>query len=111
MEQVTIEEAQERLADLMTAAANGETVIIVGDNQPAVRLLPLVPLNIPEIDMNGVYQLPDDPNAPVPPRHPKFGSAAGMIWMSEDFDEPLEVLLSIGDCYVAKHSCNAGSGY
>ena len=30
MGQVTIEEAQARLADLMTAAANGETVIIVG---------------------------------------------------------------------------------
>jgi antitoxin (DNA-binding transcriptional repressor) of toxin-antitoxin stability system len=90
MEQVTIEEAQTRLGDLMTAAANGETVIIVGDNQPAMRLMPLVPPNIPVVDMAGIYQLPDDPDAPVPPRHPKFGSAAGLIWMSEDFDEPLE---------------------
>lgn len=87
MEQVTIAEAQERLADLMAAAANGETVIIVGENQPAMRLLPLVPPNIPAVTMDGLYQLPDDPNAPVPPRHPKFGSAAGMIWISEDFDE------------------------
>jgi antitoxin (DNA-binding transcriptional repressor) of toxin-antitoxin stability system len=41
MEQVTIEEAQERLADLMAAAAHGETVIIVGADAVPFQIVPL----------------------------------------------------------------------
>jgi antitoxin (DNA-binding transcriptional repressor) of toxin-antitoxin stability system len=40
------------------------------DNQPVVKLIPVLPVKI----------------------RPKFGSAKGMIKISDDFDEPLEEL-------------------
>jgi prevent-host-death family protein len=68
MHQVDIEEAKTHLPDLVEAAIRGIEVVITKDNQPVVKLVPL---------------------APSTP-HPRFGSAAGLITMSEDFDAPLE---------------------
>ena len=68
MHQVDIQEAKTRLPDLIEAAISGIEVVITQDNQPVVKLVPL---------------------ARNKPR-PRFGSAAGLIAMSEDFDAPLE---------------------
>lgn len=68
MTQITLEDAQRRLPDLIAAALGGEDVVITGKDQPGVRLVPLV----------------------AEPNWPKFGSAKGQILIADDFDEPLE---------------------
>jgi prevent-host-death family protein len=68
MHQVDIDEAQAHLPDLVQAAMSGVEVIITKDDRPVAKLLPL---------------------AQTKPR-PQFGSAAGLITMSDDFDAPLE---------------------
>lgn len=67
MHQVTVEQAMERLRELIEAAINGEDVVITQDGEPVVRL------------------------APVAARHKRRvpGLNRGAVWMSEDFDEPL----------------------
>lgn len=67
MVKVALEEAATSLPALIEAAMNGEAVYITLDNQ-MIRLVPENP-------------------APQPR---KAGSAKGMIWMADDFDEPLE---------------------
>ena len=68
MHQVNIEEAKTHLPDLIDAAVNGEEVVIAKDEQHLVKLVPV---------------------SRVKPR-PRFGSAKGLITMSDDFDEPVE---------------------
>lgn len=68
MHHVNIEEAKTNLPDLIDAAVNGEEVVIAKDDQHLVKLMPV--------------------SREKP--HPQFGSARGLITMSEDFDEPLE---------------------
>jgi antitoxin (DNA-binding transcriptional repressor) of toxin-antitoxin stability system len=68
MFEVTVQDAQSRLPDLVNAAVEGEKVYIVGSPQHVVQLVPV--------------------ESPKP--RPKFGSAAGMISMRDDFDAPLE---------------------
>lgn len=66
MTTVDILTAQRQLELLAEAADAGEEVIITRPDGSAFRLVPL-PMAIP-----------------------KFGSAAGLIHMSDDFDEPLD---------------------
>jgi len=68
MHQINIDEAKSNLPDLIDAAINGEEVVIAKDDQHVVRLVPI---------------------SRTKPR-PQFGSAKGLISMSDDFDEPLE---------------------
>lgn len=69
MNSITITEAAQKLPALIDAALRGEEIIITdGNDLSLVRLTP---------------------TTPVKPR-PKFGSAKGLIEMSDDFDEPLE---------------------
>ena len=68
MHQVNVEEAKTRLPDLIDAAVGGEEIVITRDDQPVVKLVPI-------------------PRAPSPPQ---FGSARGLITVSDDFDAPLE---------------------
>jgi antitoxin (DNA-binding transcriptional repressor) of toxin-antitoxin stability system len=103
MEPVTMAEAQARLADLLAAAAGGETVIIVGADQAQFQLLP-VGNSDTYVGRDGlVYYRSHGPMfdaqvglvyypvLPAPPKEPlQPGSAAGLIGISEDFDEPLE---------------------
>ncbi|MTJ07712.1 type II toxin-antitoxin system Phd/YefM family antitoxin [Anabaena sp. UHCC 0204] len=70
MQQITLDEASQHLSDLIEAALNGDEIFIMKDNQPVVKLIPVLPVKI----------------------RPKFGSAKGMIKMSDDFDESLEEL-------------------
>lgn len=68
MQQITLAEASQHLSDLIEAALEGEEIIIIKDNQQAVKLTPVLPAK----------------------RRPNFGSAKGLVTISDDFDEPLE---------------------
>ncbi len=66
--QVRLDEAKQRLRDLVEAAVRGEKVFITDDDQPVVQLVPVE----------------------APKRHAQFGSAKGLVVVAEDFDAPLE---------------------
>lgn len=68
MTQITLDEASQNLSDLIEAALGGEEIIIVKDNQPVVKLTPVLPVK----------------------RRRQPGSAKGLITIADDFDEPLE---------------------
>ncbi|HEX6186029.1 MAG TPA: type II toxin-antitoxin system prevent-host-death family antitoxin [Pyrinomonadaceae bacterium] len=68
MHEVSIEEAKASLPDLIDAAVNGEEVVIAKDERRLVRLVPVSRTK----------------------SRPQFGSAEGLITMSEDFEAPLE---------------------
>ncbi len=73
MIQVTMDEAKERLPDLIDAAARGETVLIEKekDADQGAQVVQLVAM------------------APQKPK-PQFGSARGLIKTADDFNVPLE---------------------
>ena len=66
--QVSVTEAAANLSELIQAAINGEEVILINGDRLAIKLMPI-----------GTFR---------PDRQP--GSAKGLIWMSDDFEEPLE---------------------
>ncbi len=66
--QMTLDEARLHLLDLVEAAIKGDEVVIVKNNQQAVRLVPIEPAG----------------------RKPRFGSAADLVTIADDFDAPLE---------------------
>jgi prevent-host-death family protein len=68
MYEIELEKAKEQIESLLQAALEGEEIVITQNEQPVVKLLPV---------------------ARAKPR-PQFGSAKGLITMSDDFDEPLE---------------------
>jgi prevent-host-death family protein len=68
MHQVNLKEAQTQLAELIEAAASGEEVVITCSDGTSFKIVPI---------------------STTKPR-PKFGSAKGLVKMSDDFDEPLE---------------------
>ena len=65
--QVDYSEAKRRLRDLFEAAKRGETVLITDDDQKILQLIPV---------------------AKKKPS-PKFGSAAGLVKIADDFDAPI----------------------
>jgi antitoxin (DNA-binding transcriptional repressor) of toxin-antitoxin stability system len=67
MLQISVDKAQSGLLDLINAAIRGEKVWIIADRQRVVQLVPI--------------------SRPAPRR--QFGSAKGLIVMSDDFDAPL----------------------
>jgi prevent-host-death family protein len=65
---VSIDEAKDRLQDLLNLASEGNEVIITDDGKPLARLVPIAsPKNKKRI----------------------AGLNRGQIWTSDDFDEPL----------------------
>jgi len=68
MHQIDLNQARQQLPELLDAAIRGEEIIITKDGRPLVRML----------------------NATVSKPRPQFGSARGLITISDDFDEPLE---------------------
>ena len=73
MVQVSLDEAKERLSDLIDAASQGETVLIEKEGEQGAQIVQLVA--VPE----------------KPKRKRVFGSAKGLIiYMADDFDAPLE---------------------
>ncbi len=67
MHTVQLDEARDRLAELIREAAEGQDVVIAHEDGTAVRLVPV-----------------------VPDARPRFGSAQGLFTLAEDFDAPLE---------------------
>ena len=67
MHQVNLKEAEAILADLIEEAASGEEVVITRTDGASFKIVPLSEVGT----------------------SPKFGSARGLIKMSDDFDEPL----------------------
>ncbi len=76
MRQVTRDEAQEHLAELLDAALGGEEIYIEGAGTVRVRLMPVKAEDEPD-RVDHEYG------------RPRFGSARGLIHMSDDFDDPL----------------------
>jgi prevent-host-death family protein len=68
MHEVALREARLQLAELINEAASGKEVVITRSDGKAFRIVP--------ISQTKPY--------------PKFGSAKGLVEMSDDFDEPLE---------------------
>lgn len=69
MQQISLAEAYKDLSSLIEAAIQGEEIVIIKDNQPVVKLVPMMPAK---------------------KRWPaKAGSAKGLITLSDDFDEPI----------------------
>lgn len=67
MSVVNIHQAKTHLSRLVEEAVQGGEVIIARANKPMVKLVPV--------------------DEARPPR--RLGTAAGRVWISEDFDEPL----------------------
>ena len=63
---VTVQEAQVRLAELLTLAQTGNEIIIAEDNKPVARLIGI-----------------------AGPKRRIAGLQRGKIWVSDDFDAPL----------------------
>jgi antitoxin (DNA-binding transcriptional repressor) of toxin-antitoxin stability system len=68
MSPLSIEQAKTRLPELIEAAVSGEEVVIAKDDQHSVKLVPVS----------------------TQTKRPQFGSAKGLISMTEDFDEALK---------------------
>ncbi len=68
MHQVNLQEAETQLAKLIDEAASGEEVVITRSDGEAFKIVPI---------------------SSTKPR-PTFGSARGLVRMSDDFDDPLE---------------------
>ena len=64
---VTVQEAEGHLLELIGLVEKGEEVVITHDDQPKVKLVPIV----------------------EPPPKRVFGQHRGQVWTSPDFDDPL----------------------
>jgi prevent-host-death family protein len=69
-----IEVAEARLAELVAAVQGGNEVVLTRDGEPVARLLP-AQTTVALVAMKG-------------PRKP--GSARGLVFIRDDFDDPLE---------------------
>ncbi len=65
MTQLDISQAKSNFSNLLDLALEGQEIVITQDNQPVAKISPI--------------------QKPL-----KRGSAKGMVWMSDDFDAPLE---------------------
>ena len=69
METYSVEYAKSSLNELLSDAHKGKTILIAAENGRTVKLVP----------------------TPIRAKKPrKAGSARGQVWMSDDFDDPLE---------------------
>ncbi len=62
---VSLQEAKEKLEELINDAKSGESIILTRDGEPVAEIV-------------------------MPRKKRQFGSAKGSIWIAPDFDEPLE---------------------
>jgi prevent-host-death family protein len=70
MPTVTIEEAQNKLSELIHRLTPGEEVVITENDQPVARLVPTAPT--------------------LARKPPQFGTLRGTVLSMEHFDDPLE---------------------
>jgi len=78
MIQLTVEKAQAQLPEVLARVKLGEAIEIHPESGELYLL---------------VTMAKHDNGAAAWPGYPKAGSLKGKIWMSEDFDEPVEELL------------------
>ena len=98
MVQVTIEDAQSRLGELIASGIPGEEIGIIQGSRLVAKLVPLVSDDAPGSSFgsakDSILFIADDFDAPLEhldnePRRP--GTAAGSIlYLADDFDAPLE---------------------
>lgn len=69
MPHIDVAQAKRQFEQLLEQVFRGEEVVITKDNRPVARLTALPPTKT---------------------RRRQFGSVRGEIWMSDDFDEPLD---------------------
>lgn len=74
MIRTTVDAASAQLQELLDAALRGEEVLVTTKDGDSGRVLQLT---VTEVKAEVV-------------RKPEFGSGRGTLWMSDDFDEPLE---------------------
>lgn len=67
---VLLKDAKDRLEELLAASAGGEEVVIAREDGSTFKLIPTA--------------------TPAKKKRGLVGSAKGQVWMSDDFDEPLE---------------------
>ncbi len=68
MTQLDITQAKADISKVLDLAIKGEEIVITQDDKPVAKISPILPIKRPL----------------------KRGSAKGKVWMSDDFDEPLE---------------------
>jgi antitoxin (DNA-binding transcriptional repressor) of toxin-antitoxin stability system len=68
MRKISVGDAEKQLRHLIDEVDRGEEVVITRGDGASFKLVPL----------------------PKQTPHPTFGSAAGEVWVSEDFDAPLD---------------------
>lgn len=68
MRPIQLQEAQNRLPELINAVAHGEEVVIERGDGMTFKIVPVVPVK----------------------PYPRFGSAKGLVEIADDFDDPLE---------------------
>ena len=71
MATVTIEEAKNKLSELIHRLTPGAEIVITENDQPVARLVPAVPLSEPR-------------------KLPRLGTLRGTVLSMERFDDPLE---------------------
>lgn len=89
LEQIDIREASQSLPDLVEAVLSGKEVVITRDSQPIAKLVSVTQSK---------------------PR-PQFGSARGLITLSDDFDEPLLVAQAMVENLPLVSADSAFDGY
>ncbi|HJU53543.1 MAG TPA: DUF2281 domain-containing protein [Pyrinomonadaceae bacterium] len=82
MQQIDLDKAKSQMARLIQSALDGEEVIITENDQPV-----LIIVRVAKADTPAMLHRRDQ-QATKPRR--QSGSAKGSIYMSDDFDEPLE---------------------
>jgi prevent-host-death family protein len=70
MKIINVHEAKAHLSEYLAAVERGEDVVIARRNKPVARLVPVEP---------------EQPGKQRP-----FGLAKGKVWMSDDFNDPLD---------------------
>jgi len=73
MTTVTIEEARNKLSELIQRLAPGEDLVITENDQPVARMTRTTP-----------------PATAIPKKVPQFGTLKGTVLSMEHFDDPLE---------------------
>jgi len=68
MKTIEVEEVSSQIIRLIAEVGKGEDFVIVQDNKPVAKLVPIEPQK----------------------KRPQFGSARGMFTLSPDFNDPLE---------------------
>ena len=81
---MSLNDALSQLHKLLPLTQAGGEIIIVEDNKPVAKLIPL-----PVTDETGSAETDPEAVPAVTGKKRIFGLHRGQIWLSEDFDDPL----------------------